>query len=121
MNQSIRDILGGICNTYGVPTPDEVTVNEASIDKGWDANEPIENFLHQLEDAYLKSIVVQPPFTIQPMIYKAKLAVMRTKHYPTTMPKWNIFLPANQTWPKFKLHFTKVYDLRMCMGGGGTT
>ena len=49
MNQSISDILGGICDTYGVPTPDEGTANEASFSIGWGPNDPIRNFFHQLE------------------------------------------------------------------------
>ena len=34
MNQSIMDVIGGICNTYGVPTPDEVTANEENFARG---------------------------------------------------------------------------------------
>ena len=120
-NQSIRDILGGLRDVYGVPTPDEVTTNETNFARGWDPNEPIENFLHRLEDAYLKSVIMQPPFTMEQMIYKAKTAVMRTGLYPTAMLEWNNFLPANQTWPELKLHFTEAYDLRIRTGGGGTT
>ena len=112
-NQSIRDILGDLRNTYGVPTPYEVTANKASFAKRWDPNKPIKNFFHRLEDAYLKSIVIQPSFTMQQLIYKAKTAVMRTNLYPTTMLTWNNFFPTNQTWPKLKLHFTEAYDIRV--------
>ena len=55
------------------------------------------------------------------MIYKAKTAVMHTGIYPTAMLEWNNFLPDNQTWPELKLHFTKVYDLRVRMGAAETT
>ena len=65
MNQSIRDILGNLRNTYGVPTPYEVTANEANFARGWDPSKSIEEFSHQLEDTYLKSIVMQPSFTME--------------------------------------------------------
>ena len=32
-NQSIRDILAGLRDTYGVPTPDEVTANEVNFSR----------------------------------------------------------------------------------------
>ena len=94
-----------------MPTPDEVTVNKASFAKRWDPNEPVKNFFHQLEDAYLKSIVMNPPFTMEQVIYKAKTTVMQTNLYPTAMLKWNNFLPTNQIWPELWLHFTDAYDL----------
>ena len=56
-NQSIRDILGGLRDVYGVPTPDEMTTNESNFAREWDPNKPIENFLHRLEDAYLKIVL----------------------------------------------------------------
>ena len=44
--QSTRDILGGLRDTYGISTPDEVIANDASFAKRWDPNEPVENFFH---------------------------------------------------------------------------
>ena len=59
---------------------------------------------------------MQPPFTMEQMIYKAKTAVMHTGLYPTTMLKWKNFLPASQT-----LYFMEAYDLRVRMVAVGMT
>ena len=99
-----------------MPTPDKVTTNEANFAKGWDLSEPIEEFFHRLEDTYLKSIVMHPPFTMEKMLYKSKMAVTHTSIDPTTILEWNNFLTANQTWPELKLHSTEAHDLRVHTG-----
>jgi len=54
-NQSVRNILAGLRDQYGVPTPDEKTNNEMRFLAGWQAGEPIKKLFDRLEDCYVKS------------------------------------------------------------------
>ena len=62
---------------------------------------------------------MQTLLTMEQIIYKTKTTVMCIGLYPTDMLKRNNFLPANQSWPKLKLHLTKAYDLHVCTGRDG--
>ena len=120
-NQSVRNILAGLRDLYGVPTPDEKTNNERRFSAGWQPGEPIEELIDRLEDCYVKSIVMKPPFTMEQMLDKAKSAVQRTGLYATAMLEWDAILEANATWPEFKIHFAEAYDSRIRTGTGTTS
>ena len=119
-NQCIREILAGLRDLYGVPTPDEKTRNEARFSAGWASGEPIEELFDRLEDCYIKSIVMQPPFTREQLLDKAKSAIQRTGLYSTAMLEWDNFQPDQLTWPIFKVHFAEAYDSRIRTGTGAT-
>ena len=119
-NQSVKEILAGLRDTYGAPTPDEKTRNEQQFAAPWLPNEPIETLVDRLEDCYVKSIVMKPPFTLNQLIDKAKSAVQRTGLYSTAMLEWNGFTPDQHTWAIFKTHFIEAYDNRIRTGGGTT-
>ena len=74
-NQCICEILAGLRDMYGVPTPDEKTRNEACFLARWVSGKPIEELFDRLEDCYIKSIVMQPPLTREQMLDKAKSAI----------------------------------------------
>ena len=104
-----------------MPTPDEKTSNERRFLAGWQPGEPTEELFDRLEDCYVKSIVMKPPFTMEQMLDKAKYAVQRTGLYATAMLEWDAILDNNATWPEFKLHFTEAYDSRIHTGTGTTS
>ena len=52
------------------------------------------------------------------MVDKALISVQSTGLYATAILEWNVVDVMNQTWPKFKMHFTKAYDLRIYSGAG---
>ena len=74
-NQNIRDIMAGLRDVYGEPTPDEKTRNEQMFAKGWIQGEPIKEVSHRLEDCFIQAIMMKPEFTEEQMIDKAKSAV----------------------------------------------
>ena len=45
------------------------------------------------------------------MVDKALIAVQCTGLYTTAILEWKADDVMNQTWPEFKMHFTKAYDL----------
>ena len=119
INQDIREILANLRDTYGVPTPNEKTLNKQLFAQGWaSAIEPIESLIDRLENCYVQSIFMQPPYTMLQVINKAKSAVQRSGLYSTAMLKWNAANTVNQTWPEFKQHFVEAYDNRMRTGAG---
>ena len=63
-------------------------------------------------------IVMQPPYTMEQVIDKAKTIVQTTGCYPTAMLEWNAFEAENRTWPNFKAHFIKAYDNGIRTGAG---
>ena len=52
------------------------------------------------------------------MVYKALIAIQLTSLYSTAILEWNAIDEVNQTWPEFKAHFTKSYDLWIHSGAG---
>ena len=120
-NQNIRDIMAGLRDIYGVPTPDKKTRNEQMFAKGWIQGEPIEELFHRLEDCFIQAIMMKPAFTEEQLIDKAKSAVQRTGLYSTAMLEWNAFEPAQHDWQTFKQHFAEAYDNKIRTGAGTTT
>ena len=47
------------------------------------------------------------------MIDKALMAFQSTGLYATAVIEWNGFDANNQTWAKFKAHFSEAYDVRL--------
>ena len=119
-NQSIGEIIAGLRDTYGVSMLDEKMRNKNAFAAPWLPNEPIETLFDCLEDCYVKSIIMKPPFTVDQMIDKAKSAVQRTGLYSTAMFEWNNFDEEQNTWAIFKVHFIEAYDNRIHTGGGTT-
>ena len=54
------------------------------------------------------------------MVDKALIAIQLTSLYSTAILEWNAIDEVNQTWPKFKAHFTKAYDIRIRLGAGSS-
>ena len=52
------------------------------------------------------------------MADKALIAIQPTSLYYTAILEWNGIDEGNETWPKFKAHFTEAYDLRIRLGAG---
>jgi len=98
-----------------------MTNNERRFSAGWQAGEPLEKLFDRLEDCYVKSIVMKPPFTMEQMLDKAKLAVQRTGLYTTVMLEWDAILEVNATWLEFKLNFAEAYDSRIRTRAGTTS
>ena len=52
------------------------------------------------------------------MVDKALIAIQLTYMYSTAILEWNVLYEVSKTWPYFKAHFTKAYDLQICSGAG---
>ena len=52
------------------------------------------------------------------MVDKALVTIQLTSLYSTAILNWNAIDEVNQTWPEFKAHSTKAYDLRIRSGTG---
>ena len=114
-----RDILAGLQDRYGRPTPTEKRKNETTFNSPWiHATETVEDYFGRLEDCYITAIIAKPPFTMEQMIDKAMTAITETGQYHVAILEWNGFDAENQTWPELKAHFTEAYDLLQRTGAG---
>lgn len=68
----------------------------------------------------MATLVAKPAYTLEQMVDKALIAIQKTGLYSLAVPKWNDFDMAHQTWPEFKAHITKAYDVWLASGEGTT-
>ena len=84
----------------------------------YNPSDPIKYIFDHLEECFVVALVAKPVYTTEKMVDKLPITIQFTSLYPTSILEWNVFDEVNQTWPEFKSHFTKAYDLRIRSGAG---
>ena len=85
----------------------------------WTPADPIEVMIDRLEDCFVLAKHSGIAYTFTQMIDKALTAVQVTGLFPTAILEWNGFASEDKTWPEFKSHFIKTYELWMLSGVAG--
>ena len=57
-----------------------------------------------------------PPYTEDQLLERAYIQIKRTGLFSTGVVKWEGFGNANKTWPEWKSHLIKAYELRKTAG-----
>ena len=84
----------------------------------YNTSDPIEYIFDRLEECFVVAIVAKPAYSTEKTVDKALIAIQLTSLYSIAILEWNVIDEVIQTWPEFKSHFTKAYDIRICSGAG---
>ena len=118
VNHCPRTILDHLRNLYGRPTPNEKIHNKTMWTAPYNPSDPIEDIFDRLEEWFVLALVAKPAYSTEKIVDKALISIQLTSLYSKDILEWNEIDEVNQTWPGFKAHFTKVYDLWISLGAG---
>ena len=105
LNQSIQDILQYLFRNYGQITPIDIDANEQRMKADWNANDPIDVLINQIEDGMEFADDAGQPYTPQQVLSMAYTLVFKTGMFTEDCRRWDALLPVDKTWPRFKTHF----------------
>jgi hypothetical protein len=98
---------------YGRITPNDLDENDKRFKKQWDANQPFEALVEQIDDAMDFASAGQAPYTPAQIVSNAYNLVFNTGLYPEACREWRRRPQATQTWNNFVIDFGMVHtDLR---------
>lgn len=113
-----RQIIAGLRQLYGQPTPREREDMELRWAKHWNPGEPIEAYFDEKEDVYMEAVRHPPKSTIEQMIGKAITTIHTSRVMAPHLLKWNGFTPKNQNWANLRRHFVEAYAMLLAANQG---
>jgi hypothetical protein len=105
-NISARDMLDHLYSTYGNITAVDLELNFEHRRRAWDTQQPVESLFKQIQDCadYSEAggVLIGHPQKINVGYTK----VFATGHFMSACRRWNEKPLAEETWARFKAHFS---------------
>jgi hypothetical protein len=109
-NRSTRDILDHLYSTYANISASQLLENDTQMKTSYGANQPIELFFDQIEDAVDFADAGESPYTPVQVTNIAYQLVFQTGLLPDECKLWKRRSVANKTWDAFKTEFALAHQ-----------
>ena len=109
-NVTTRQILVHLYRTYGRLSPADLIANDAKMKSPYDANQPIESFIDQIEDGVALADAAAAPYTSAQIIAIAYNVLFSTGMFPDACRDWRRRPILEQTWATFKIDFALAHQ-----------
>lgn len=108
----LRDLVQHLNTTYGEVTPDDLTANEANLDKQWTPSQPLEDLWKQCTDCQAFA-ADHDPITNNRLIRAATDNLEKSGVFDNALRKWRERPRADHTWPNLITHMTAANKERL--------
>ena len=109
-NVTTNELLSHLYATYGRLSPADLQDNDTRMRANYDANQPIEVFIDQIEDAVSLAAAANAPYSPAQIVAIAYNTIFTTGMFPEACREWRRYTPANQTWVNFKTAFSLAHQ-----------
>jgi hypothetical protein len=94
--------------TYGTMTAADRDANLARMVLPWSPPQPIEALFKQLDDGQRLATLANEPIADTQLARMGQTLILKTGLFPDGCREWRLMPDAQQTWPNFKRHFTRM-------------
>jgi hypothetical protein len=108
INVALSAIFAHLFTVYGRITPQQLTANDAALNKPWDPTTPFEILIDRIEDCIDFATDGGAPSTDAQILNSAYTLVFNTGLYFDDTKTWNRRPAIEKTWENFKIHFLQA-------------
>ena len=106
---TLRDLLDHLFDTYAAIDQFDLEKNKDKMTSRYDPNSPIESLFEQIADGVSFASLGDVPYTKKQIVDTALLCIAKTGVFQDDIKDWNRMAELDQTWAKFKTHFSKAH------------
>jgi hypothetical protein len=116
-NNSARDMLDHLLETYGNITAVDLEINFEHMRRAWDPQQPVETLLKQIQDCANYSEAGGVPIVPSQQINVGFANIFATGHFMSVCRRWNEKPATEKIWTHFKFHFAAAHRQHKQMQG----
>jgi hypothetical protein len=107
-NVTTLHLLQHLQDTYGIMTAADRDANLARMVAPWSPPQPIEALFKQLDDGQRLATMANEPIADTQLARMGHTIILKTGLFSDGCREWRLMPEAQQTWPTFKRHFTRM-------------
>ena len=109
-NVTTKQLLTHMFTTYGQITGNDLRLNDASMNRAYDVNLPIEVLFNQIEDGMDYANAGNHPKTSAQIFMTGQQLIQEIGMFSDKLKVWKSLPDRERTWTRFKTDFTLAHQ-----------